>query len=143
MFVATILPRAIRGTEINGNTGIQGKLGMLRHLASPVIRHVLPCSQWHSVPRSAKAFHGSGSIVHLRQNQITSFLLDYGVESRWFPLAFDQVAFRVPGELTFLRLGRTEVDADHVRDLVTPINFPSAPLVSRFSMLQAVGQFFS
>jgi len=147
IFVVTSLPRAIRVTEIDSNTGILGDLDMLRHLASLVIliRHALPSSQWHSVQRSARAFHGSGGgcIVHLRQNQVIAFQFDEGADSRCIALAFDQVVLPVPGEFTLFHLVRTEVNADHIRDLVAPIDLPSLRLASHFSLPQAVDQLFS
>ena len=79
----------MRATEIDGNTGILGNLGVLRHPAPLVIRHALPGSQRHTVQRSAKAFHGRGSgrIVHLRQDQVTAFQFNEGPDSRCVALA--------------------------------------------------------
>lgn len=135
----------MRVTEVGGDTGILDDLGVLRHLTSLVIRHALPCGQRHAIQRRAEAFYSRGGrrIIHLRQDQVAAFEFDKGAGSRCIVLALDQAAFPVARKFTFYHLGRAEVNTDHVRDLVAPINLTTVGLAGRFSLPQTMDQFLS
>lgn len=128
--------------EVDGDAGVLGDPGVLCHLTPLVIRHTLPCGQWHSIQRRAEACYrgGSGGIVHLRQNQVTTFEFDEGTDGRCIALALDEVAFPMPWEFAFFHPRRAQVNADHVRNLVASINLPATGLSSGFPLPQAVDQ---
>ena len=75
----------MRVTEVeDGDTGILGDLGVLRHLTSLVIRHAIPCGQRHVIQCCTEACYSRGGscIAHLRKDQVAAFEFDEGADSR-------------------------------------------------------------
>jgi len=116
----------VRVTEVDSNACGFGQLFVPYHLSALVVRHALAhrhCNAQQLVRERLKQVSCTGWL-RVRQpdqdNQSTG-AFDQGAHRACVALTLDEVTFPVPWKLPVLKLGRANLDGQHVRYLATSV----------------------
>ena len=126
VLVAASLPWAVRVAKVHGHAGVDGQLFVQRHLFALVIGERLAhgLGNGTQLVREGLQHMGRAGGLGMRQfdqHEQSAGALDQSAHGTGIALALDEVAFPVARKLSVLGLWRAHMDAEHVRNLPTPV----------------------